>query len=86
MSENEVSSPEEIDQGNPGDVGKYFRYHSDDEEKTLERVFIFHCYFLKATVKSHLFQVARGATPYQGYYFCPNCHKEKFHQPHYPVM
>ena len=36
MSEKEVSSPKEIDQGGAGEVGEYLRHHSDGEEKTFE--------------------------------------------------
>ena len=34
MGVKEVSSPEEIDQGDPGDISKYLRQHSDGEEET----------------------------------------------------
>ena len=40
VSEKEVSSPEKIDEGGPRDVGKYLRYHTDDEEKISGRFFI----------------------------------------------
>ena len=30
----EVSAPEEIDQGDPREIGKQLRQHSDGEEKT----------------------------------------------------
>ena len=34
MGVKEVSSPAEIDQGDPGEIGKQLRQHSDGEEKT----------------------------------------------------
>ena len=40
VSEEEVSSPEENDQGDAGDVGKYLHEHTNDEEKNLKRIFI----------------------------------------------
>ena len=40
VSEEEVSSPEEIDQGDAGDVGKYLHEHTNDEEKNFKRIFI----------------------------------------------
>ena len=40
VSEEEVSSPEENDQGDAGDVGKYLHKHTNDEEKNLKRIFI----------------------------------------------
>ena len=36
VSEEEVRSPEEIDQGGPGDVSEYLRHHSEGEEKNLK--------------------------------------------------
>ena len=44
VSEEEVRSPEEIDQGGPGDVSKYLRDHSDGKEKPFEG-FVFLCVF-----------------------------------------
>ena len=33
VSEKEVSTPEEVDQGSPGEVGKYLHHHRHDEEQ-----------------------------------------------------
>ena len=38
VSEKELSTPEEIDQGSPGEVGKYLHHHRHNEEQNLERV------------------------------------------------
>ena len=39
VSEEEVRSPEEIDQGGPGDVSEYLRHQSEGEEKNLKIFF-----------------------------------------------
>ena len=47
MGVEEVSAPEEIDQGDPGEIGKHLRQHSDSEEKTWEDFVLLFFFFLK---------------------------------------
>ena len=40
VREKELSFPKQNDEGDPRDVAENLRCHADDEENTLERVFI----------------------------------------------
>ena len=59
MREKEISSQEKNEEGNPGEISKYLRHHSDGKEKTLKGF----VYLIFLKVKSHLFPVKCGGNP-----------------------